>query len=134
MGWKLVRDHNEKWCRANGVSGQWRTAPDPPSALLKKIFEEGGEYAEHRDAAELYDLLDVVQALIGLEDPGGVLAAAHRVKVAEMGGFEKFVEWTPVPSAVTRELTGEEPVMDMGYLSLPAEVQAEIEGKRGDGH
>lgn len=97
MGWKLVRDHNEIWCRLNRVSGQWRIAPDPRSALLRKIFEEAGEYAEHRDPAELFDLLDVVQALIGLEDPQGRLAEAHRAKIAEMGGFGNFTEWTPVP-------------------------------------
>jgi predicted house-cleaning noncanonical NTP pyrophosphatase (MazG superfamily) len=98
MGWKLVRDRNEEWCRANGVSGQWRTSPDPASALLRKIFEEAGEYAEHRDPAELYDLLDVIRALTGLEDPRGEFAAEHRAKVAEMGGFGKFAEWCPVPA------------------------------------
>jgi predicted house-cleaning noncanonical NTP pyrophosphatase (MazG superfamily) len=98
VGWKLVRDNNEAWCRANGVSGQWRTSPDPQGALRKKIFEEGGEYAEHGDPAELYDLLDVVQALIELEDPDGEFSARHRAKVGQMGGFEWFVEWCPVPA------------------------------------
>ena len=98
MGWKLVRDRNEAWCRAHGVSGQWRTAPDPRSALLRKIFEEAGEYAEALDPAELFDLLDVVQAAIGLADPDGKLAAAHEAKVAAMGTFGQFIEWTPVPA------------------------------------
>ena len=98
MGWKLVRDRNEEWCRANGVSGRWRTSPDPSSALLRKIFEEAGEYAEHRDPGELYDLLDVVEALIDLEDPdGGKFARAHGAKIREMGGFDRFTEWCPVP-------------------------------------
>jgi predicted house-cleaning noncanonical NTP pyrophosphatase (MazG superfamily) len=105
MGWKLARDRNEEWCRAHGVSGQWRTAPDPRSALLRKIFEEAGEYAEARDPAELYDLLDVVQALIDLDDPDGEFNARHGAKVWEMGGFGNFTEWTPVPAAITRELT-----------------------------
>ena len=99
MGWKLVRDRNEEWCRANGVSGQWRTAPDPAAALLRKVFEEAGEYAEHTDPAELYDLLDVVQVAISLGDPDGRFAAAHEAKVAAMGGFSHFAEWTPVPAA-----------------------------------
>jgi predicted house-cleaning noncanonical NTP pyrophosphatase (MazG superfamily) len=98
MGWKLVRDRNEEWCRAHGVSGQWRASPHPASALLKKIFEEAGEYAEHRDLAELFDLLDVVETLIRLADPAGEHAARHREKVAEMGGFEHFTEWCPVPA------------------------------------
>ena len=49
MGCKLVRDGNEAWCRAHGVSGEWRISPDLRSALLRKVFEEAGEYAEHRD-------------------------------------------------------------------------------------
>ena len=101
MGFKLVRDKNEQWCRAHGVSGQWRTAPDPRNALLRKTFEEAGEYAEALDPAELYDLLDVVQAAIGLADPDGRFAAAHAAKVAEMGGFTRFVEWCPVPAEFT---------------------------------
>ena len=98
MGWKLVRDKNEAWCRANGVSGQWRTSPDPASALCRKLFEEAAEYAEQHDPAELYDLLDVVQALIGLTDPDESAAWAHDRKVARFGRFDEFIEWTPVPA------------------------------------
>lgn len=97
--WKLVRDLNEDFCRANGVSGQWRTSPDPASALLRKIFEEAGEYAEHRDPGELYDLLDVVQTLIDLTDSDLEAHYAHQAKVARMGGFVDLVEWNPVPPA-----------------------------------
>jgi predicted house-cleaning noncanonical NTP pyrophosphatase (MazG superfamily) len=99
MGWKLVRDRNEEYCRAHGVSGEWRTSPDPRSALLKKIFEEAGEYAERRDPAELYDLIDVVRSLIRLEDPTGEVSAGHHAKVADMGGFARLIEWCPVPGA-----------------------------------
>lgn len=101
MGWKLVRDNNEAWCRANGVSGQWRTSPDPVRALGRKVFEEAVEYAleqEIPDPAELYDLQDVLEALIGLEDPAREYAARHAAKVAEMGGFGTFTEWCPVPA------------------------------------
>lgn len=139
MGWKLVRDRNEEWCRANGVSGQWRTSPDPVAALRRKIFEEAAEYAEQCDANELYDLLDVTQALasldvpdpvpaalyravqiligapddgpaglrglldatqtlIGQADPDSAHAAAHAAKIADLGGFSRFIEWTPVPA------------------------------------
>lgn len=119
MGWKLVRDFNEQWCRANGVSGQWRISPDPVSALLRKIFEEAGEYAEYRDPAELFDLRDVVDRLIDLADPGGLAELAHADKITEQGLFERLAEWTPVPAPI-----------DMGYLSLPAELQADIERGR----
>ena len=98
MGWKLVRDQNEEWCRAHGVSGQWRTSPDPAASLRRKIFEEAGEYAEHCDPAELYDLLDVVLALARLVDPVGECARQHVAKLAEMGGFGQYTEWTPVPA------------------------------------
>jgi len=70
MGWKIVRDRNEEWCRAHGVSGQWRTSPDPVSALVRKVGEEYLEYIEHFDPAELFDLRDVVQALLALTAPG----------------------------------------------------------------
>ena len=100
MGWKLVRDGNEAWCRAHGVSGQWRTSPDPAASLRRKIFEEAGEYAEHCDPGELYDLLDVVETLIALEDPEGKAGRAHAAKLEEMGVFRRFAEWTPVPAGV----------------------------------
>lgn len=100
MGWKLVRDFNEAWCRAHGVSGQWRTAPDPLSALLRKAFEEAGEYAEHREVAELFDLRDVVDRLISLADPHGAAEQAHADKITEMGLFEQLIEWCPVPAPI----------------------------------
>ena len=99
MGWKLVRDKNEKWCRAHGISGQWRTSPSPVDALRRKIFEEVGEYTEIHDPAELYDLLDVVLMLIELEDPDGEARRVHSAKIAELGGFGRFIEWTPVPAS-----------------------------------
>jgi|HubBroStandDraft_6_1064221.scaffolds.fasta_scaffold421555_4 predicted house-cleaning noncanonical NTP pyrophosphatase (MazG superfamily) len=98
MGWKLVRDNNEAWCRANGVSGQWRTSPDPAAALRRKAGEEYLELIEAGDPAELYDLLDVVQAAIVRADPDGRFAEVHRAKVAVMGGFGRCVEWSPVPA------------------------------------
>ena len=37
MGWKLVRDKNEEWCRAHGVSGQWRVSPDRAASLRSPV-------------------------------------------------------------------------------------------------
>ena len=74
---------------------------NPPAPVPRrgepKIFEEAGEYVEWDDVAELYDLLDVVQALIDLEDPGLEAHEAHQAKVAQHGGFTRFAEWCPVP-------------------------------------
>jgi predicted house-cleaning noncanonical NTP pyrophosphatase (MazG superfamily) len=101
MGWKIVRDKNEAWCRAHGLSGQWRRSPNPIGALAKKIGEEYGEYVGDGDAGELYDLLDVVERLIGLRDPDGAVALEHKRKVAELGAFDDLIEWTPVPPSDT---------------------------------
>lgn len=98
MGWKIVRDKNEAWCRTHGLSGQWRPSPDPVAALAKKIGEEYGEYVGDREVGELYDLLDVVERLVTLVDPKGFHGAQHQIKIAELGGFEDLVEWTPVPA------------------------------------
>lgn len=100
MGWKLVRDRNKQWCLAHGISGRWRTSPSPVNALRRKLFEEVGEYVEVYDPAELYDLIDVVLMLIELEDPDGEARRAHSAKIAEMGSFGRFVEWSPVPEFV----------------------------------
>ena len=97
MGWKLVRDGNEAWCRANGVSGQWRVSPDPLRALARKLGEEALEYAESLDPAELYDLFDVLAAAMTRADPDGRAAAAHWAKTQEFGTFGACTEWTPVP-------------------------------------
>lgn len=101
MGWKLVRDNNEAWCRANGVSGTWRKAGPEEiiPALIAKLFEETGEFVLDADAAELYDLLDVTQALIDRLDPAGGANTSHAAKVARHGAFADGILWHPVPGA-----------------------------------
>lgn len=99
MGWKIVRDGNEKWCREHGVSGTWRTAPDPVRGLARKLIEEACEYNEALDPAELYDLRDVLDELIALCDPVRVHEDAHRDKTAVFGEFRDHIEWTPMPGA-----------------------------------
>ena len=102
----MVRDNNEAWGRSHGVSGQWRTAPDPVSSLRKKIFEEAGEYAENMDAEELYDLRDVIDRLAYLVDPDQSAWHRHIEKVTKLGMFNSLIEWTPVPEAVIDEVYG----------------------------
>lgn len=107
MGWKIVRDGNEAWGRAHGVSGQWRGSPHPKTALLKKIFEEAGEYAESLDPEELYDLRDVIDRLVYLVDADGSAWKRHVEKAARLGMFNALVEWTPVPKDVIDEVYGD---------------------------
>lgn len=100
MGWKIVRDNQEFWSKAHGVSGQWQKSKNPISGLTKKIFEEAGEFGEELDPGELYDLRDVVDELISRLDATGVYAADHEVKTAQLGTFRKCIEWSPVPPSL----------------------------------
>lgn len=107
MGWKLVRDGNREFAEAHGLQGTWRVSPDPQRALLKNLFEEAGEFAEHMHPSELYDLGDVVAELICLEDPHGEWKARHDRKVALFGLFSGHMEWNPFPDpAVIHPVTG----------------------------
>ena len=99
MGYKIVRDHNEAWAKAHGVSGTWRTSPDPVRGLARKLTEEAGEFGEALDPGELYDLADAVNELLGLLDPDGHYLAAHQEKVRVHGLFRDHIEWSPVPDS-----------------------------------
>ena len=106
MGWKIVRDNNQAWAQKHGVSGQWRPSPDPVKALLKKIFEEAGEYAESLDPEELYDLRDVIDRLASIVDPNGTAWKKHIEKAVLLGMFNDLTEWTPVPPDMIDEVYG----------------------------
>ena len=67
MGWKIVRDGNEDWCREHGVSGTWRTSADPVRGLARKLTEEAAEFGEALDPAELYDLLEQLLLVLGTD-------------------------------------------------------------------
>lgn len=95
--WKIVRDFNKKWCQEHGVSGSWRTSPNPVRGLARKLIEESGEFGEELDPGELFDLRDVLNELIALCDPVRVYEDAHRDKTAVFGEFSDHMEWTPVP-------------------------------------
>lgn len=82
MGFKTVRNGNEKWCRDHGVSGEWRTCATPRRSLRKKVFEELGEFLEHFEAGELYDLRDVLAELARVSGPAGKLCALLAAGVA----------------------------------------------------
>lgn len=97
MGWKIVRDHQPEYCREHGVSGKWRVSPDPVRALTKKLFEEASEWAESYDAAELYDLRDVLSELLYIRDPDGLIGLQHAAKITRLGRFNSHLEWHPEP-------------------------------------
>lgn len=96
MGWKMVRDLHQK-VLGDQISGVWRTSPDPVSSLVKKLGEEYSELTENRDPMELYDILDVLEELMALLDPGGAAALKHEIKAERMGRFGYHVEWHPNP-------------------------------------
>jgi predicted house-cleaning noncanonical NTP pyrophosphatase (MazG superfamily) len=103
MGWKLVRDNQEHFCHKHGISGSWRTAPDPVKALTRKLFEEAAEWAEDFDPAELFDLRDVLNELFMVlgekhEEELADAAIYHAGKVERNGQFRKHLEWNPNPN------------------------------------
>jgi predicted house-cleaning noncanonical NTP pyrophosphatase (MazG superfamily) len=98
VGWKIVRDENESWCKAHDVSGQWRKAELPEYGLARKLIEESAEYMESMQTDELYDVLDVVTELIKLTDSDGKAARRHEEKVKLHGRFSQHIEWCPVPA------------------------------------
>lgn len=99
MGWKIVRDRQREYCETHGVSGTWRISPSVTRALTKKLFEEAAEFAEYYDPAELYDLRDVLDALLEIADPTRFYEVKHADKVELMGKFSLGLEWTPDPRA-----------------------------------
>jgi len=98
VGWKMVRDNNQAWCEANGVSGAWRTAGPHEAirALGRKLAEEALEFMENGDPAELFDVWDALEELLLLSETPA-LRAAHQAKVAEHGRFHDHVMWSPLP-------------------------------------
>jgi predicted house-cleaning noncanonical NTP pyrophosphatase (MazG superfamily) len=94
MSFKMVRDRHQEILQ-DKISGQWRISPDPVSSLLKKLGEEYGELIGERNPAELYDVLDVLDELISLMDPGLALGLAHQDKLDRFGDFSSHLEWHP---------------------------------------
>jgi predicted house-cleaning noncanonical NTP pyrophosphatase (MazG superfamily) len=92
--YKMVRDNHQSLFKGK-ISGRWRTSPDPVSALTRKLAEEYGEYAEHRDPGELMDMLDVIGELLHLLDPGWAVHDVHVAKRVRNGVFRAHLEWSP---------------------------------------
>lgn len=98
MGWKIVRNGQQEWNERHGVSGQYRTCPDPVAGLTLKLSEEVAEFAENRDLGKLWDAVDVLFELRELCDPIGDAWYAHRKKIRNVGDFSSHAEWNPDPA------------------------------------
>ena len=99
----MVRDRHKEQLEGH-ISGEWRTAPDPVSSLTAKLGEEYGEFAEDRDPAELYDLLDVIMELRAVLDPLRGYRDAHLRKKERLGSFSSHLEWNPLPGLSWEDL------------------------------
>ena len=90
---KLVRDRIPEIIEGRGGKASFRPCADDAEYLIRlvaKLREEVDEFDRDRNAEELADVLEVVQALcrrLGL-DPADVEALRAK-KAAERGAFEK---------------------------------------------
>jgi hypothetical protein len=85
---------------AHGTAGaRHRRETYQEELLFRELCKKLGEYADSWNRAVLYHIQDITDALIDSVDPAGAARQAHAEKVAEMGGFEQLIEWTPVPAA-----------------------------------
>lgn len=71
---KLVRDKIPQMLDTKGVSYEKRIADDEEfrRELIKKLHEEVGEFMEEGSPEELADVLEVVEALLHLDEYQGV--------------------------------------------------------------
>lgn len=88
---KLVRDKIPEIIEENGEEPIVRILDDEEyvEALNHKLEEEVGEYLESGDVEELADVLEVIYALLEVEDMDMVyLEKIRKEKRDERGGFE----------------------------------------------
>jgi ADP-ribose pyrophosphatase YjhB (NUDIX family)/predicted house-cleaning noncanonical NTP pyrophosphatase (MazG superfamily) len=90
---KMVRDRIPDRMAVRGDAARFRVAEpgETPSLLLAKVQEEAAEVvASGGSAAEIADLLEVVEALVRSRGwAAEVLQDARRAKLATHGGFER---------------------------------------------
>lgn len=91
---KLVRDKIPEIIEENGEEPIVRVLDDEEyvEALMGKLEEEVGEYLESGDVEELADVLEVIYALLEVEDVDMVyLEKIRKEKREERGGFEERI-------------------------------------------
>jgi len=83
---KLVRDKIPQMLDTKGVSYEKRIADDEEfrRELIKKLHEEVGEFMEEGSPEELADVLEVVEALLRLDEYKDV--GEHKTKKREERG------------------------------------------------
>lgn len=89
---KLVRDKIPEILDSKGISYEKRIA-DPAEykeELIKKLQEEIIEFIEAKNAEELADILEVIEALKKLPEFASV-ESERKKKLAERGGFDKRI-------------------------------------------
>lgn len=87
---KLVRDNIPDIIKSTGETAHIRTLSDDEyvTELEKKLMEEVNEYLESREAMELADVLEVVEALAKAQDKSlDDIMEIKKAKCAKNGAF-----------------------------------------------
>ena len=86
----MVRDKIPEYLSEKGIPFEQHVATDAEyrQALIDKLVEEVGEFAQAGAVVELADLIEVVAALRTLPEYGDV-EATRLQKLEEKGGFTK---------------------------------------------
>ena len=89
---KLVRDKIPERLDEKNIPYEKRIANDEEykEELIKKLREEISEFIEAKNAEELADILEVIDALKKLPEFANVEEIKNK-KLAERGGFEKRI-------------------------------------------
>ena len=89
---KLIRDKIPEIIKETGKTCVVETVSqeDYMKLLVRKLFEEAGEFSKERDIKELADLLEVIETLaINLDSSLDYIMKIKESKKSERGGFSK---------------------------------------------
>ncbi len=89
---KLVRDYIPDILKKKGIPFEERIAEDHEYRieLFKKLREEIDEFEEEKSIEELADILEVIEAIIGLPEFSDVHEIKEKKRL-EKGGFAKRI-------------------------------------------
>jgi predicted house-cleaning noncanonical NTP pyrophosphatase (MazG superfamily) len=96
---KLVRDKIPEIIKDDGNIPIVETLNDEEyrGFLVKKLFEECGEFAKDRNIGELADIMEVVDALaVSLSSSMEAVVKVKKEKREKRGGFEKRIKLVKV--------------------------------------